>query len=501
MRLRFLAPTAVLSLVAALVPASDARACGGCFGPPVIQQSGSTVVTGHRMALTTSPTQSVLWDQIQYSGDPKEFAWVLPVHHGAVLEESTDAWFETLEAATVAQVTSPQIVCPSVTSPQGCAGSSFSAFADGTSGAGGGSGGGAPPVTVLHEGTVGPYETVTLATNTPGALNAWLTMHGYNIDADIQPVVDAYVAEDFDFIALRLLPNKGIRTMKPVRVVTPGAAMTLPLRMVAAGTGSNVAITLYTITEGRLEADQYGNLTFPQDQLVWDFKAQSSNYAALRTTLLKKDAGRTWLTAYASQGALLSNNYGGYYNGAGDYYGGSIASTYAYQGQSNGETTDISACTTAFDQIADSTDLVVDPCPPGVMPGDPSCGQIAPGQIDATTLACGALDDMAVALTGLHPRDVWLTRLEANLPRAALAKDLSLTPSASQSEVSNYMQANQGINEDGLCPAQVPPLSMIAPGYGKAAGSGRGVDRRSAFGYAVMGLLLAGAVVRRRRRR
>src|SRR5205823_2330913 len=109
----------------------------------------------------------------------------------------------------------------------------------------------------LHEGTVGPYETVTLATNTPGALNTWLVAHGYNIDNDIQPVIDAYVAEDFDFIALRLLPGKGIRTMKPVRVVTPGAGMTLPLRMVAAGTGSSVAITLYTITEGRLEAEQY----------------------------------------------------------------------------------------------------------------------------------------------------------------------------------------------------------------------------------------------------
>jgi len=501
MRLRFLAPAAALSL-AALVPASEARACGGCFGPPVIQQSGATVVTGHRMALTTSPTQSVLWDQIQYAGDPKEFAWVLPVHHGAVIEESTDAWFETLEAATVAQVTSPQYVCPSVTSPQGC-GASFAgaAFDEGSAGTGGD--GGPPPVTVLHEGTVGPYETVTLATDTPGALNAWLTSHGYNIDSDIQPVIDAYVAEDFDFIALRLLPNKGIRTMKPVRVVTPGAAMSLPLRMVAAGTGSNVAITLYTITEGRLEADQYSNIVFPQSQLIWDFKASSSNYATLRGQLLQKDAGRTWLTAFAAQGALLSPSYSGsYYNGGfgGDYYGGSIATTYVQQGQSNGETTD-SSCTNAFDQIADSTDLVVDACPPGVMPNDPSCGQLAPGQIDARTLACGPLDDIAVALTGLHPRDVWLTRLEANLPRAALAKDLSLTPSASQDPVSNYMLAPTGINEDGLCPAQVPPLSMIAPGYGKAAGSGRGVDRRAAFGYAVMGLLMAGAVVRRRRRR
>ena len=316
----------------------------------------------------------------------------------------------------------------------------------------------------------------------------------------IQPIIDAYVAEGFDFIALRLLPNKGIRTMKPVRVVTPGAGMTLPLRMVAAGTGADVAITLYTITEGRLEASQYSNIVFPQDQLVWDFKAQSSNYAALRTNLLKKNAGFTWLTTFAAPGALLTPDYGnGYGNGNGNYYGNSIAEIYVSQGQTNGETTDTS-CTGSFQQYADSTDLVVDPCPAGVKPGDPSCGQLAPGQIDARTLACGALDDVAVALTGLHPHDVWITRLEADLPRLALAKDLALTPASSQLPVSNYMAAITGINEDGICPAQVPALSMIAPGYGKAAGSGRGLDRRAGFGYAVMGLLLAGAVARRRRR-
>src|SRR5262245_4017582 len=76
MRLRLLAPMAALAFTALLLPATDARACGGCFHPPIISQGESTVVTGHRMAFSTSPTQTVLWDQIKYSGDPKDFAWV-----------------------------------------------------------------------------------------------------------------------------------------------------------------------------------------------------------------------------------------------------------------------------------------------------------------------------------------------------------------------------------------------------------------------------------------
>src|SRR5262245_19867312 len=94
-------------LVAALVatiPTNDAHACGGCFHEENATQTQSTVVTGHRMALAISPTQTVLWDQVQYAGSPADFAWVLPVKPGAYLEVATDAWFDVLEAATSVKV-------------------------------------------------------------------------------------------------------------------------------------------------------------------------------------------------------------------------------------------------------------------------------------------------------------------------------------------------------------------------------------------------------------
>ena len=89
--------------------ASDAHACGGCFHPP---ESDSTVVTGHRMALSVSTERTVLWDQIEYAGDPEEFAWVLPIKPGATLELGADAFFEALDAATTTNVVPPSIYCP-----------------------------------------------------------------------------------------------------------------------------------------------------------------------------------------------------------------------------------------------------------------------------------------------------------------------------------------------------------------------------------------------------
>src|SRR5262249_41038969 len=160
---------------------------------------------------------------------PKEFAWVLPVKPGAVLELSSDAWFETLEAATEIQVQAPPVQCG-----RGSFGGGCGAQAEGLSDLAPKSGGG-NPVPVLHHGTVGPYETVTLETCTPGALHDWLDANGYAVDPASQPIIDKYVAEGFDFIALRLQPGAGIKQMKPVRVVPPGAGVALPLRMVGVG--------------------------------------------------------------------------------------------------------------------------------------------------------------------------------------------------------------------------------------------------------------------------
>src|SRR5689334_12687596 len=110
MRASLVASFVALAAASPLVLPRDAHACGGCYHLPSLTEN--TVVTGHRMALSVSKTQTVLWDQIQYDGKPTDFAWVLPVKKGAYVEVSTDAWFEALDAATTVHVTSPPLDCP-----------------------------------------------------------------------------------------------------------------------------------------------------------------------------------------------------------------------------------------------------------------------------------------------------------------------------------------------------------------------------------------------------
>jgi hypothetical protein len=90
-----------------------------------------------------------------------------------------------------------------------------------------------------------------------------------------------------------------------VRVITSGASPVLPLRMVAAGTGSTVSVILYVIGEGRWAPENFPEAAIPLDLLSWDFASNESNYGTLRDLVLGTEGGRGWLTAYARQGALF----------------------------------------------------------------------------------------------------------------------------------------------------------------------------------------------------
>jgi hypothetical protein len=516
----------VASLVlaaASLLPTADAEACGGCFIPSTETQS--TVVTGHRMAFAISTTQTVLWDQIKYAGSPSDFAWVLPVKGGAVIQASNDAWFETLDAATAAQVVSPPQNCFGPSSGGGCGigcGSASSASFDGpadTTGAGA-----PPPVTVTHEGTVGPYQTVTLHANVPNALPSWLTANGYNIDPTVSPIIDAYTSAGFDFIALRLQPGMGVQQMKPVRVVTAGASPSLPLRMVAAGTGANVAITLFVIGEGRWEPQNFPHAALDPNKLTWDFVTQSSDYATQRLALMAAGNGLTWNDAFANQGSLLSQDV---VNGqptsisVGGFVASTLAQAYAEQGENDMEASpsDVGACTISFAAYAASTDQVV-ACSPGAGgsgtggggaggadagsgggstggsgtgggSSGPPCSGLAANQIPASVFACGPLDDIAIALVGMHPQSVWLSRLEANLPHAGLANDLVLEAASQQTPVSNIFNLTRSIGD----PCAVYPVDA---GAGTMRSARDAWIRNQVVVYGAVLAAVAAAVARRR---
>ena len=386
------------------------------------------------MLLSVSTLQSTLYDQLRYTGTPSNFAWVLPIHGTVDVGLSADVLFDSVDVLTATQVVPPEPNCPSPNCalPQG---------GSANAGVSGSSGGGDLGVTVTKQENVGPYATVQLHATDSSALENWLAQNGYNIPADAAPVVAAYVKEGFDFLAMKLLPNQGVQAMRPVRVTTPGASITLPLRMAGVGTGASVGITIWVVADGRYEPQNFPFFHIADSDLVWDFSTSQSNYTTLRVQNEAQLKGKGWeiessitLNEQTITNVILS---GGQYYGGG---GGGIGAP-------------------------------ADPSVDYLAVRDPDAG--AEGGV-AQTAEEVRTADVAALFAGMTGPNVRVTRIRSDIVHAAMTADFVLQASADQSELSNVRTVTKSVNL--TCPiyngCQV--VGTGSPAQASASVSGRG---------------------------
>ncbi len=348
--------------------------------------------------------------------------------------------------------TAAQIFSPSLgCAPSGCPNdAAFGAGATGAATSGGG-------VTVIAQEVVGPYETVQLEATDPAALGTWLDAHGYNIPTEIEPIIASYVSDGFGFLALRLVPGQGVDAMKPIRITSEGASPVLPLRMVAAGTGARTPLTLWVLGEGRYQPQNFSFDVIEASDLVWDWDTSRSNYDALRKEIVDADGGSRWLLEAAEP--------------IGPW---------------------------VFDQLVSTAELSPE-----------ESGYADPMGLGAVA---AAEEDVATLLAGIDEGSLWVSRMSAELSRAALVTDLGLAASPSQTPIErNFTIANS----TGTPPACPPPPdcgSSNPPWFpfltededdDSSAASGCGVAPAARFPWEVgaAGALLAACAVMSRRRR
>lgn len=276
---------------------APASACGGCFHPPPNPMATPTAVTGHTMAVAMGPSGTTLWDRIEFSGDPEEFAWVLPVHPNARIELSSEAFFMALRDATQLTLVAP--APPRRTCPDPCA--DFGPPILGAGSAAPEDFAGRGDVNVLYEGVVGPYETVTVESDDPDALLEWLQDNGYFVPDAILPTIRHYTDMGTAFAALKLRPGAGVNQMQPVRVTSPGLSTVFPLRMVAAGVQMMVELEIFIFAEGRMEAENFGNAEVDRAAITYDWATDSFDYDELfdDARFAGEGPGTNWVTEFA----------------------------------------------------------------------------------------------------------------------------------------------------------------------------------------------------------
>jgi len=390
--LRTLIPLLAASL--SLAVPEDARACGGgvfvSYDPA--SEPEQIVVAGHRIAISISDMQTIAWTQIHYQGTPREFAWVLPVIKDSKVQLADEAFLEALDAFTSTEIR-PNVLCANVHDEGGGGGGCGIGCGSATK-AGGDLGGGdpattLPPVTIEYQASIGPFETVTLSAPDGDTVRTWLIGHGYPVNAAMLPVMNDYASKGLSFAALRLKSDAKTSDMKPVRVVMPARVELTAIRMMLAGTGSTVPITLFVLADDVFTPVNFPRVTVDDSKLEWDFTPNTSNYPALRAQALSSGKGDGWLASYVGR----------------PFDHGSASKITVDSASKQWRLDDL------YFALAASRAKKPDPCASRASRFD----------------ACDGHDDVAAAVRGLKaPR---LVRLEMNLPRAAFDRDLDLQKS------------------------------------------------------------------------
>jgi hypothetical protein len=256
------------------------------------------------MAIALGVEETILWDQIIYTGDPEDFVWVLPVTGPEVSVELADPtffdWLDGQTAPVIQPLNPVRTFCP-----DGSGGSGFGCGASGDLASGGdgdGDGDGdSDGVEVSNHEVVGPYETVTITAEDPDALYTWLLENGYQVSEEAFPIIDDYVDAGFSFVALRLAPGEGVSAMQPVRIRYPSYMGTFPLKMVVVGASGVLNLSLWVIAEQRYGAFNYGTVELDPNRITWDWASSRSDYNEVFSQIAEENGNRSWIAEYAAR--------------------------------------------------------------------------------------------------------------------------------------------------------------------------------------------------------
>lgn len=128
-----------------------------------------------------------LIESVTYSGNPREFAWIIPVPNKPVVEEAPDELFSALET-----LTNPEYVA---TPEYGMGGGMMvnDALKSG--------------VRVVETKKIDIYDVTVLTAQDSNELRKWLTTNGYKYPEDKEYLLENYVGKDWYFVAAKVRPG------------------------------------------------------------------------------------------------------------------------------------------------------------------------------------------------------------------------------------------------------------------------------------------------------
>ncbi len=277
----------VLLLVAISGGGTAVCACGGLFSPEsLLLQNAERIIFSDNGDGTISTIV-----QIQYSGQEADFSWILPIPEGIPAEaielpETAENAFRELEFSTRPVYLAPD---PPLCAREFDLGSIFFL----------GVGSGAPDgVNVFSSGVVGPYGFDVISSENPTALIDWLRERNYQVTAEMEPLIAAYVQEGMYFLAMQLAPGSGVQDIQPVKVTFHATQPMIPLRMAAVAAQPDTEILVWFFANAPATPTNYTAMHIADDELTF-YDDNTHNYDTLLRQRADEYQGQAFITEYA----------------------------------------------------------------------------------------------------------------------------------------------------------------------------------------------------------
>lgn len=237
-------------LIMMLFAAVPAEACG--CGVYIPREGEGSVVQERALVRWDGQTEDIVM-ALGVQGNSTEAAWIMPVPSEATVKLGEARLFDALQELTKPRVEQrygllPPMMLGAGAAPEGAVG-------------------GAPPVLLLNQQTLGPFEISTLAATDAAALSSWLADNGYNFPDGLAGVLQPYVEQSWFYIAARLTAGAEgeelTGELDPLWITFQSDEIVYPMRATALATGV-MPVFVYVLAEHRVEKSQsFGDLHIP----------------------------------------------------------------------------------------------------------------------------------------------------------------------------------------------------------------------------------------------
>ena len=295
---------AALPLLATAVPA---HAFCGFY---VAKADGQLFNKASKVVVARKDKRTVVTMASDYSGDPKEFALVVPVP--TVITKAQINITDNKLIDHVDAYTAPRLV--EYHDPDPCAVYDRVAKMSGMVNAAA-----APAalqerreiakargVTIEAEYTVGEYDIVILSAKESDGLQSWLNEEGYEMPPAAAPVLGSYIKQGMKFFVAKVnLKEKdklGFQYLRPISVAYETEKFMLPVRLGTVNAQGPQDMLVFMLTpKGRVEATNYPTRQIPSNLNVPIFTRNEFGafYKAMFDTQVKNDGMKAVYTEYA----------------------------------------------------------------------------------------------------------------------------------------------------------------------------------------------------------